>query len=257
MAGPCGLCGGAMSLRWPEQNFWRCGTCSLLVRDATTFAAPLPKLYEGSWKDPMAHADETGGMTPELAALYASRLAGSLGLADFKGLRLMDFGAGTGDFVVALQSAGAHVTAVDAYGRDYLRSKGIPAFGDLSELPRDTAFDGIVTSDVVEHLTAPWVDMAKFRDLLKPGGWLYVSTPNPSSLNARLTKGRWREAQKPGHIIFFTGGAMERALQKAGFERRQRLRWHLGYGSNPLRNGVQRILQWLSLDGAMRYIAWK
>jgi SAM-dependent methyltransferase len=253
----CSFCGGSLAPHWPSEGFWSCRECTLVTRDPARYGSTLERLYKSSWEDPGARVDETGDMDQALAERYAASLAGSLKIAGFRGLKVLDFGAGRGAMVRALKGLGADVFAVEPYGLDYLRSEGIAACATLDDLPPGLAFDGIFTSDVVEHLPAPWVEISRLRERLVDGGWLYLATPNPKGLNARISGGRWREAVKPGHIVFFTPQAMERVLAKCGFARNERLRWRLHYGRNPIRNAAQSLLQWLRLDGALRYLAWK
>ncbi len=62
---------------------------------------------------------------------------------------------------------------------------------DARDLPyRDGSMDLVVCLDVVEHLDAPEAFFAEARRVLRPGGGLLFSTPNPASLGARLKGAR-------------------------------------------------------------------
>jgi len=216
----------------------------------------LEELYEGSWAEPARNLNETGGTDAELARIYARKVALSLGRNDFCGLRLLEFGAGKGEMVAALRDLGANVCAVEPFGHRYLQQEGFPAVPSLDALPRGAKFDGILAIEVIEHLPSPWKEIAALRQLLKESGWLFVTTPNAAGLNAKLRGSRWREAQKPGHVVFFTPRNLESLLARCGYRCHRRLRWFIGYSSKPLRVWRDYTLQLLRLDGELRYMAF-
>ena len=215
----------------------------------------LDDLYAKSWQNPERFRSETGGTELGLARIYGKLLAGSLGLRNLKGLRILDFGAGRGDMLKALMELGAEVVGVEPYGLDFLRAQGFEAYGKVSEVKGD--FDGIVTIDVIEHLRNPWDTLKDLSALLKTGGWIYVSTGNPTGLNAKINRGNWREAKKAGHLLFPSPSTMERMLCEAGFTKVKRLRWLIRFHRNPLRVMANYIMQMTGLDGELRYLAWK
>lgn len=47
--------------------------------------------------------------------------------------------------------------------------------------------DVVVLLELVEHLNNPWLGMRNVAAVLKPGGYLILSTPNPSWSGSRLT----------------------------------------------------------------------
>ena len=63
--------------------------------------------------------------------------------------------------------------------------------GTLDEFETDDKFDLVFMSHVIEHVLDPVATVAKIRTLLKPGGVLYLETPNVRSLDARLWRRRW------------------------------------------------------------------
>ena len=54
---------------------------------------------------------------------------------------------------------------------------------DLSTGPLDDPFDVIVVGEVVEHLDAPVAVLASARQMLRPGGRVVLTTPNPYMLH--------------------------------------------------------------------------
>ena len=216
----------------------------------------LAELYEGSWAEPARNLNETGGTDAELASVYAWKLARSLGRKDFGGLRLLEFGAGKGEMLAALREMAAEVVAVEPFGYRYLEQQGFPAVPSLDALPPGAKFDGILTINVIEHLSTPWKELQRFREFLKESGWLFVTTPNAAGLNAKLRGSQWREAQKPGHLVFFTPRNLGSLLARCGYVGSRRLCWPVRYSENPLRAGCHYTLQLLRLDGELRYVAF-
>lgn len=252
----CPLCGNERSFTRTNGAFRRCKGCGLMFRYPRPELQDLHALYGQSWVAPMECCAETGGTTRILAEEYAKRLGRALGRQELKGLKILDYGAGRGEFARVLSRLGADVYAVDPYGKPYLEQMGLRAYATLDELPADLRFDGIVSIDVVEHELAAWDVLRRFRDILAPGGWVYVATPNPNGLNAKVFGSHWREAKKPGHLVFFGPKTLERVLQEAGFARTQRLRWNIRYGKSLLTRAKDFVLSQLELDGELRYLAF-
>jgi len=136
--------------------------------------------------------------------------------------RLLDVGSSYGHFLAAIGSA--H----DAYGLELNRgavSWSIDRFGVASragsiyEMPADlpATFDVITCWDVIEHLAHPELALARLRDRLKAGGWLFLSTPDAGSLVARLMGRHWHYMDPVQHINLFSRSNLSRVLQEAGF----------------------------------------
>jgi SAM-dependent methyltransferase len=253
----CPLCRGDIHRLWRESNFWGCIACSLRFRNPPPSHQELADLYKHSWLHPSENLFETGSTGLHLSRHYVHKLADSLDVPNFKGMNILEFGAGRGDLLQALAENGAEVTAVEPFGYKELCARSLPAYRSLDDLPQGVQFDGVVTVDVIEHLARPWEVLGRLQEFLKSTGWLFISTPNPHSLNSRLHGERWREAKKQGHLIFFSPQSMMLQLQQSGFSNARRLRWFTGYGKPPLERIVQYLLQGLGIDGELRYLAWK
>ena len=63
-------------------------------------------------------------------------------------------------------------------------------------------FDLISMWDVIEHVCDPKTNLEKVFDLLKPGGYLVITTGNIDSWTAKLM-GRFRHLMTPPRHLFF------------------------------------------------------
>lgn len=119
-----------------------------------------------------------------------------------KGSRIADIGAGAGAFSMRLLDAGYEVAAFDLVPENF-RLEGVRCVRcDLAdEASMDSVisgfrgyFDAVVSIEVIEHLTDPWRLVSFSGFLLRPGGYLFVSTPNVLNRLSRvyyLLKGRF------------------------------------------------------------------
>ena len=81
----------------------------------------------------------------------------------------------------------------------------------------DGLFDVITSFEVVEHLVDPATELSNFLRLLRPGGILYVTTPNFSSISRTLSGRNWNVVRYPEHLNYFTPRTLKLALASAGF----------------------------------------
>ncbi len=248
----CPLCQSALQKK-EDAEFLSCNHCGLKIRKT---AEKVDGLYRTGWLNPLENMNLTGGTNPTLGVNYIRELLCTLGLKNLDGKRILDFGGGRGEMALALEDVGAKVVIVDPYSYEQLIKKGMAAVQSLEQLEDEESFDGAIAIDVVEYLTAPWNDLGEIRKLLRTNGWLYLSTPNGQSLNARMNREKWREALNPSHLLLFSPLAMEMTLRKASFEHHQRLRWKVDYSEKKLIQAKDWLLRAVWLDGVLRYLAY-
>jgi SAM-dependent methyltransferase len=103
---------------------------------------------------------------------------------------LLDVGCGAGELWNLLQDR------FDRYiGADLVRYERFPAEGrfhlvdlDCSQLPiPNGSVDVVASVETIEHVENPRAFMRELARVLKPGGFLYVSTPNQLSALSKLT----------------------------------------------------------------------
>lgn len=236
-------------------NLSMCRQCGLRFRNPQPTDEELELIYRDAYSDEevAAGSEDMAGTTDGIARQYAAQLGR---FEPLSGRRVVDFGAGLGSMSRALQEVGAAVTAVDPYSAAELRRKGIDAYDALEGLSTSTPFDGCTAIEVFEHLREPWTLMAQIRSLLRPEGFLLITTPNAEGLKPRLSLDNWSEATDRAHLFLFSPRCLERALEQAGYKRWTRLRRPVKFSSGAAANAARAVLQTTGLDGQLRYIAW-
>jgi 2-polyprenyl-3-methyl-5-hydroxy-6-metoxy-1,4-benzoquinol methylase len=121
---------------------------------------------------------------------------------------LADVGCGAGDLWRALAGSFTRCIAVDA-----VRYEGLPVdidfrLADLDRTPlpiADASVDAAAAVEVIEHLDNPRAFVRELVRIVRPGGWMVVTTPNQLSALSLLTlvvKGRFsafQDAAYPAH----------------------------------------------------------
>ena len=121
---------------------------------------------------------------------------------------MLDVGCGNGDFLVQAQRAGWRALGVDPdpRRRGQLPSSRTAARARARSRPSTCAagsLDAVTFAHVIEHLHHPRRALARAHELLRPGGVLWLATPNLSSAgHARFGRGlaRPRPAAAPRRL---------------------------------------------------------
>jgi 2-polyprenyl-3-methyl-5-hydroxy-6-metoxy-1,4-benzoquinol methylase len=170
------------------------------------------------------------------------------------GLRALDVGCGLGFFSKRLHELGAQVTATDIgpslveRTRAWVGCDGTVADAlALRQQFGDGAFDVVLSSECIEHTPDPYAALREMAGVLKPGGWLSVSTPNllwnPVVKTATLLKLRPFD----GHENFSTFAGIERTLRGAGVEVERQKGLHLW----PFQLPLHRASRWVDGKGQL------
>jgi ubiquinone/menaquinone biosynthesis C-methylase UbiE len=109
-----------------------------------------------------------------------------------QGATALDIGAGSGGLSIALAERGAKVTALEPdEGRRRWAQTRIAGYGANVELRDgeaenlgfpDETFDLVTLDSVLEHVADPGDTISEVARVLKPGGLVYLTWPNKSSL---------------------------------------------------------------------------
>jgi 2-polyprenyl-6-hydroxyphenyl methylase/3-demethylubiquinone-9 3-methyltransferase len=100
-----------------------------------------------------------------------------------KGSRILDIAAGSGNFSLQLAEEGYSMVWNDLRSDliDYVALKYEK--GDLSYLPGNAldiesgAYDGVIISEIIEHVAHPDAFLKSIKALVRPNGYIFMSTP--------------------------------------------------------------------------------
>jgi 2-polyprenyl-3-methyl-5-hydroxy-6-metoxy-1,4-benzoquinol methylase len=221
---PCPLCGGGEWRRLFVKNgftFVRCKNCDLVFSNPQVREDLVEVEYRTGdsndiWVEVLLSPRQMEMDTAKFASLLEE-------LEPLRGDgRILDVGCSIGLFLKLAQQRGwdgigiefsdrARRYAVDELGLDVLATP-------LDELEWPPgSFDVVTLNSVIEHLNEPARMLTQIHRLLKPGGALYVITPNVDSLACRLLHERAATFDGRNHLVYFSPRTLTRALESQGF----------------------------------------
>lgn len=143
---------------------------------------------------------------------------------------ILDIGCGDGRFVRFARDAGCLAAGVEV---DPLAVAAAAGDGlDVSIGDAHTAlarfgprsFNHVTLSHVIEHLHDPQGVVAAIWTMLKPGGVMWLETPNAEAFGRTVFGSRWRDLDPPRHMFIAAPQALTRLAETVGFQLRTRHR---------------------------------
>jgi 2-polyprenyl-3-methyl-5-hydroxy-6-metoxy-1,4-benzoquinol methylase len=148
-------------------------------------------------------------------------------------IKILDVGCDHGNLLVSLgknRKVRCYGVEVSPAAASMARRRGINVFcGPLESAPRN--FRGFHLStliDVIEHVVNPVKTLEELYDRTKPGGYLYLETPNLNSLVYKLgillcntpmaNSSKMRRLFPREHIQYFCPLALKKCLKKIGWK---------------------------------------
>ncbi len=203
----------------------RCRQCGLMYINPRPSPEEIGRYYPEDY-----HAYQVGGRSRwarwDRAYGIRKRCRAVISRASVRGGRILDVGCSTGEFLEAMRAYGweAYGVEIDQAAAAYARSqRGLEVFtGTLLEAQYPNAFFDVVTLwNVLEHLHYPRATLSKIALILRPGGMLVVSVPNPESIEAKLFGRYWAGLDAPRHLYIYSRHVLERMLNLTGFTTRE------------------------------------
>jgi 2-polyprenyl-3-methyl-5-hydroxy-6-metoxy-1,4-benzoquinol methylase len=214
----------------------KCRKCGLLF--AEDCASDRSRLYDESywvWDVESGEAEKMIGETKKTA--FAGQLGSLKKHINPEGKKILDVGTGFGYLLEVANELGFDCHGIDISGKAVEMSSrkfsGKIVKGNLisADYPNGY-FDVVSMVDVLEHIADPRETIAEAQRILKPGGLLFIISPNSSSITRLLSGKNWFQ-YKYEHILFFNKKSLKFLLEKYSFEllefKLNRKRFNLAY----------------------------
>jgi 2-polyprenyl-3-methyl-5-hydroxy-6-metoxy-1,4-benzoquinol methylase len=129
--------------------------------------------------------------------------------------RILDIGAGTGDFLLVAKENGWQIVGVEPSqkAKAIAKKKGVSFVEATSDLA-DHSFDVISMWHVLEHVPNLINQIAELKRLLKPNGTLVIAVPNFKSFDANYYGKFWAAYDVPIHFWHFSKTAIKKIFEK-------------------------------------------
>lgn len=137
------------------------------------------------------------------------------------GMRLLDIGCGNGEFLLNARSAGWQVNGLEpdpkaamiGASRDLNIHVGTYDSADYAS----ASFDVITANQVIEHVHDPHDFVAHIYRWLKPGGKVWIGTPNlDCPMHARFGR-NYGNLHPPQHLLVFSPATLRKLFSNSGF----------------------------------------
>lgn len=180
--------------------------------DRTYGGGRMARVFDRIMALPPDQSDNRGRV-----AFLQAQCAGSGG-----GRTLLDIGSGLAVFPAAMRMAGWQVTALDPDPRSARHAQqkaGVEGLvADFMTDTLDRRFDLVTLNKVLEHVPDPVAMLRRTRDVLAPGGTVYVELPDGEAALAR--EGPDREEFFIEHFCAFSASSYALLVRRAGFSLR-------------------------------------
>lgn len=224
----CPLCGGEQSERLYELEVpvVRCTQCSMV------YLNPQPRVQHQQFYDESYY---DGSSTKKLnednedvleAEKLERRLESCRGVVDRvmhyspKPGTWLDIGCGPGFLLSQARDRGWKCTGLDSspfapkFARERFGLEDVHT-GLIEDVDfGGKTFDVISMQHVIEHLYEPVPTMRGILRLLKPGGILYLETPDFCSGKSLRDGANWEHIKIPEHVLYFSQRTLELLMQK-------------------------------------------
>jgi 2-polyprenyl-3-methyl-5-hydroxy-6-metoxy-1,4-benzoquinol methylase len=141
-------------------------------------------------------------------------------------IKVLDFGAGWGDFLAIAKSPGVEVFGLEFDVRKIAFAKSIGVHsGNLEFIKNHAPFDIFICNHVLEHLDKPYEALVEMKRLVRKGAVGFVSVPDFNANNMKheilaIRKGEpfSKNIDPFGHLNYFTPENFKNLLEKSGFQ---------------------------------------
>jgi 2-polyprenyl-3-methyl-5-hydroxy-6-metoxy-1,4-benzoquinol methylase len=137
--------------------------------------------------------------------------------------KMLDVGSALGDSLTEAKKLGwknLYGVELSDYAAKESRKRGLDIkTGTLySAKYPSNYFDVVTLQDVIEHVKDPVEEIKEIKRVLKPGGYVFLVTPDVGGLWAKLLGPLWYHYKPGEHIMYFSQKTLGKILRDAKFK---------------------------------------
>ena len=228
----CPLCGSYKGDSFCHLGYTivRCGQCGLVfVHEQPDI--PGDKLYdEGYYRGSSEHKKNLDNENVLDPARVSARLESCQAVVEmvmrYHSMpgKWLDIGCGPGFLLSQAETRGWKCAGIDtspfatAFARDEFNLTDVQTVSIENASFTDEMFDVISMQHVIEHFFNPLDTMRRIVAWLKPGGFLYLETPDVGSPIARREGANWEHIKLPEHVVYFSESTLKYLLEQLNSE---------------------------------------
>jgi 2-polyprenyl-3-methyl-5-hydroxy-6-metoxy-1,4-benzoquinol methylase len=174
--------------------------------------------------------------------------------------KILDIGAGTGDFLSVAMQDGWETTGIEPSDRakSIAIKKGISFVENTLDLA-DHSFDVVSMWHVLEHVPDLDLQIKELKRILKPSGTLIVAVPNFKSFDAKHYGSFWAAYDVPIHFWHFSKNAIKMLFENENMLLKKVLpmnfdSFYVSLLSEKYKNGKMNLIKafWIGLESNRR-----
>jgi len=137
--------------------------------------------------------------------------------SNVQGRSILDVGCGKGDFVRAAVMDGWQIDGIELNRQAVSIAKGfslpVKQLDFFSDEIKPSSYDVVSMFEVLEHLPDPVGFLKRAENVVRPGGVIYLTTPNFASLDRRIWGVDWPVIHKE-HLTYFSIRFLKSVIRK-------------------------------------------
>ena len=199
-------------------GFSRCAACGFLFADPMPSEAVVDAYYAENYRSANADFYPKARSRLRRARVKALRL-----LPRIRGKDVLDLGCGGGFMADSFRFWGARASGLDissggiAYAKAHFPGCTFYCEAMESFAKRGITFDFVFTTELFEHLRGVGEVMPFLRDVVRPGGSVFVATPDIGHPAVPADLPSWDQIAPPEHLQIFTEAAASALFARFGF----------------------------------------
>ncbi len=209
-------------LRFQDYKYVQCTHCGLIYQNPQPHFTPLKKRYSKKYFNYELRNQENFFNLMKLSLQdvhFFNKLAKKFPESTRK---FLDIGCATGLLLNFIRKHQWQVLGIemDPFSVDYAKKRfHLPLINkpiEEASIP-EQSIDVVHWSHVIEHLTSPILGLNKIYRLLKPGGYMLLTTPRVDSFQQNYFKQNWRSFHRD-HLYIFSRDTLLALLKKSNFK---------------------------------------